>query len=150
MSEALKELVFVGGGHAHALVLKEFGLNPIANTRITLVSEQKLTPYSGMLPGFVAGHYSYIDAHIDLSHLCQWANVHFIEGTVTAINADANTIFFGSETLKYDQLSIDVGSTPDLSLPGAREYATGVQSRVMLSNSEVKSRRWVALNVAAP
>jgi len=101
MSANDKELVFVGGGHAHALVIDQLGKRPIGDTRITLISEQTLTPYSGMLPGFVAGHYSYHDAHIDLERLCNWAN--------------------------YDVLSIDIGSTPDLSVPGASDFATGVK-----------------------
>jgi len=81
-----------------------------------------------MLPGFVAGHYSFDDAHIDLNLLCQWANVRFIRGTVTGINVDSNTIEIESGvSVAYDQLSIDVGSTPDLTVPGAREYAVGVK-----------------------
>lgn len=127
------DLVFIGGGHTHALVIKKFGMTPIVGVRLTLISEQTLTPYSGMLPGFVAGHYSYLDAHIDLNRLCQWANVRFIRGTVTGINVDAQSIDIdtsdGSSELQlsYDQLSVDIGSTPDLSVPGARDYAVGVK-----------------------
>jgi len=128
MSQDIKELVFVGGGHAHALVIDQLGKRPIRDTRITLISEQTLTPYSGMLPGFVAGHYSYNDAHIDLDQLCQWANVRFICGSVTGIDSDSNTIHVDSQhSVQYDVLSIDIGSTPDLSVPGAREFATGVK-----------------------
>lgn len=123
-----RDLVFIGGGHTHALVIKKLGMKPIEGVRITLISEQTLTPYSGMLPGFVAGHYSFDDAHIDLNLLCQWANVRFIRGTVTGINVDSNTIEIESGvSVAYDQLSIDVGSTPDLTVPGAREYAVGVK-----------------------
>jgi len=146
-----RDLIFIGGGHTHALVIKQFGMKPIAGVRLTLISEQTLTPYSGMLPGFVAGHYSYLDAHIDLNRLCQWANVRFIRGTVSGIDADANTIYTNlidpnpieppvepsriderasdaseSVAVQYDHLSIDVGSTPDLTVPGARSHAVGV------------------------
>jgi len=123
-----KELVFIGGGHTHALVIKQLGLNPIPGTRVTLISEQKLTPYSGMLPGFVAGHYTYEDAHIDLDHLCQWAKVRFILGTVTNINANENTVTVQSHSpVHYDHLSVDIGSTPDLSVKGAKEHAVGIK-----------------------
>lgn len=128
-----RDLVFIGGGHTHALVIKQFGMKPIAGVRITLISEQTLTPYSGMLPGFVAGHYSYLDAHIDLNRLCQWANIRFIRGTVTGLDAEAQSIVIDTcadstvAQMTYDQLSIDVGSTPDLSVPGARDYAVGVK-----------------------
>ena len=126
MSEK-QDLVFIGGGHAHALVLEKLASNPIKGARVTLISEQTLTPYSGMLPGFVAGHYSYLDAHIDLERLCQRCNVRFICAKVTGVDAEDNTVFMGSKQLKYDQLSIDVGSTPDQSVPGAREFAVGVK-----------------------
>ena len=128
MTTTRKDLVFIGGGHAHALVIKQLGLQPIDGVRLTLISEQTLTPYSGMLPGFVAGHYSYRDAHIDLERLCEWANVRYICGRVDGINSDSNTISIESLTdVDYDYLSIDTGSTPDLSVAGARDHAVGVK-----------------------
>ncbi len=123
-----RDIVFIGGGHTHVLVIKQLGMNPIPSTRITLISEQTLTPYSGMLPGFVAGHYSYLDTHIDLNRLCQWANVRFIRGTATGLDADKKQVFIDAQaSISYDQLSIDVGSTPDLTVPGASEHAVGVK-----------------------
>lgn len=128
MTVSEKNLVFIGGGHSHALVLKQLGIKPIDGVRLTLISEQTLTPYSGMLPGFVAGHYSYSDAHIDLDKLCNWAGVRYIQGKVDGINPDSNSISVGSHPdVEYDYLSIDIGSTPDLSVPGARDHAVGVK-----------------------
>jgi len=136
MKSDQKHLVLIGGGHSHALVIRHFGLKPIAGTQITLISEQTLTPYSGMLPGFVAGHYSYLDAHINLERLCQWAGVRYICGKVDGIDPNAGSISIERNTerntesetkVEYDILSIDIGSTPDLSIPGAREYAVGVK-----------------------
>lgn len=153
-----RDLVFIGGGHTHALVIKQLGMKPIHGVRITLISEQTLTPYSGMLPGFVAGHYSFLDAHIDLNRLCQWANVRYIRGSVTGINADSNTIDIDSGlTITYDQLSIDVGSTPDLSVPGAREHAVGVKPvshfgeiwNTLLHSSESAAGEWGVVGAGA-
>ena len=164
-----RDLVFIGGGHTHALVLKQFGMKPLPGVRLTLISEQTLTPYSGMLPGFVAGHYSYLDAHIDLNRLCQWANVRFIRGTVTGIDADANTIQVdliedgginssASPVIQYDQLSIDVGSTPDLSVPGARRHAVGVKpvshfgeiwNKLLQASTETVSGEWGVVGAGA-
>ena len=60
-------------------------MQPIAGLRITLISPASHTPYSGMLPGLVAGHYSFEQTHIDLARLCQWAGVRFIAAEVTAL-----------------------------------------------------------------
>ena len=37
--------VLLGGGHAHVHVLKMLGMQPIANTRITLISKDVNSPF---------------------------------------------------------------------------------------------------------
>ena len=124
-----RDLLLVGGGHAHALVLRMLAMQPLAGLRITLVSPSSHTPYSGMLPGLIAGHYSFEDAHIDLARLCQWAGVRFIEAEAVAINTVTRQLSLpGRPPLVYDLLSLDIGSQPDLdSVPGAREHAIPVK-----------------------
>jgi hypothetical protein len=62
----MKRMLLVGGGHTHVEVLRRFALDPPVGAEIVLVSPGRFTPYSGMLPGLVAGHYSFEEAHIDL------------------------------------------------------------------------------------
>ena len=124
-----KDLVLVGGGHSHALVLRMLAMRPIAGLRITLVSPASHTPYSGMLPGLVAGHYSFEQTHIDLARLCQWAGVRFIAAQVTALDPCARRLSLADRPdMEYDLVSIDIGSQPELdSVPGAREFSVPVK-----------------------
>lgn len=83
---AAKHLVLVGGGHAHVTVIKSFGMQPEPGVIVTVVSKDIEAPYSGMLPGFVAGHYTYEECHIDLVRLATWAEMRVVHGTVTGID----------------------------------------------------------------
>lgn len=127
--EIQQDLVLVGGGHAHALALRMLAMQPVSGLRVTLISPASHTPYSGMLPGLVAGHYNFEQAHIDLARLCQWAGVRFIQAEVKAIDPALQLLSLGSRVgIAYDVLSIDVGSQPELdSVPGAREYSIPVK-----------------------
>ena len=124
-----QDLVFIGGGQSHALVLRALAMQPLVGLRTTLISPASHTPYSGMLPGLVAGHYTFAETHIDLARLCQWAGVRFIAAEVTALDPAAQTVTVaGRPPIGYDLLSIDIGSQPELDpVPGAREYATPVK-----------------------
>ena len=119
----------MGGGHAHALALRMLAMRPISGVRITLVSPASHTPYSGMLPGLIAGHYCFEETHIDLARLCQWAGVRFVQSSVTALDPDQRLLSVaGRPPLAYDLLSLDIGSQPELdSVPGAREHAVPVK-----------------------
>ncbi len=127
--EIHRDLVLVGGGHAHALVLRMLAMKPLQGLRITLISPSSHTPYSGMLPGLVAGHYGFEETHIDLARLCQWAGVRFLEAEVTGLDPLSRRLrLAGRPEVGYDLLSIDIGSQPELdSVPGAREHAVPVK-----------------------
>jgi len=123
-----QDLIFVGGGHSHALILKALAMRPIPGVRLTLISDLAMTPYSGMLPGYVAGHYSYEQTHIDLNHLCRWAGVRWIEARVEGLDLEEQQVLFNDRPpIGFDTLSLDIGSTSRLGPPGAKEHAIGVK-----------------------
>src|SRR5688572_18572668 len=107
----MKKLVIIGGGHAHVEVLRQFGLNRPRDADVTLVSPDRHTAYSGMLPGLVAGHYTFEQCHIDLQRLAQYAGASFRLTHAHALDTARQRVQLedGSD-LDYDVASIDVGS----------------------------------------
>lgn len=108
-----RDIVLVGGGHSHVHVLKRFGMKPEPGVRLTLIARDMLTPYSGMIPGYIAGHYSQAEAHIDLRPLAAFANARLVHAPATGIDLDNNLLAVaGRPPVPFDLLSIDTGSTP--------------------------------------
>jgi selenide, water dikinase len=111
----LKQLLLVGGGHAHVEVLRQFVQAPLHNASITLVSPDAHTPYSGMLPGLVAGHYTHDQCHVALAPLAHAAGARFVAARVTGLDRAARVAITSTGArLPYDIVSLDVGSTPFL------------------------------------
>ncbi|SFE99536.1 FAD-dependent oxidoreductase [Nitrosomonas sp. Nm166] len=124
-----KEICLIGGGHSHITAIKKLKRRPLPGVRVTLISNEALTPYSGMLPGLIAGHYTFEDCHIDLQKLCRWANVRFIRSEVQRIDPVAKKIYcHGYSHQYYDLLSIDIGSQPALyDIKGAIAYGCSIK-----------------------
>src|ERR1700746_3881986 len=110
-----QDLVLVGGGHAHVHVLKSFGMRPMPGVRLSLIARDVETPYSGMLPGYVAGLYSFAECHIDLRRLARFAGARLIHDEAFGLDRARRQVWcLGHPPIRYDLLSLDIGSTPRL------------------------------------
>jgi selenide,water dikinase len=136
-----QDLVLVGGGHAHVAVLKRFGMRPAAGVRLTLIARDVETPYSGMLPGYVAGLYQSEECHIDLGRLARFAGARLIHDEATGLDRAARHVICRAHpAIRYDAVSLDIGSTPLLDdVPGAAEHTIPVKPIARFS------ARWEAL-----
>jgi selenide,water dikinase len=147
----MKRILLVGAGHAHVNVVREFGRSQFGEAELTLLSSDELTPYSGMLPGHIAGHYSADDIHIDAAALARRSGALFRRGTACGIDLARGLVRCeDGGTLAFDVLSLDIGSSPNTrDVPGADDHAVPVKpiSRFLPAFAALRSR---ALSEAKP
>lgn len=123
----MKRLVLLGGGHAQLFVLESFRRAPLPGVALTLVNPMRLAPYSGMMPGVLAGHYKYEQGCVDLDALCQAARCKLIYTRAVRVDPERRQVICGDGSrLHYDVLSIDTGSTPS-GIPGVFDHACPVK-----------------------
>lgn len=130
---AIKQLVLLGAGHAHLHVLHGLAQSRPADLNVTVIAPQPRLLYSGMAPGFVAGHYALGECVIALQQLIAGCGATHIQGSAVAIDASAKTVTLANgESVGYDWLSLNIGPVMDrekieAQMPGAREHALFVR-----------------------
>ena len=129
MGRPLQDIVLIGAGHAHALSLLAFGKNPIPGSRLTVITRRAWTPYSGMLPGVVAGFYAFDETNIDVRPLCSFAGARLVLDEAVGVDlARKRVVLGGGPFVPFDILSLDIGSVPNRrSVAGALAHATSVK-----------------------
>ncbi len=137
----LRDIVLIGGGHSHVGVLYMFAMKPLPGVRLTVICTDTDTPYSGMLPGYIAGHYGFDDVHIDLRRLAEFAGARYYRDEVVGVDRAARKVLCRHRPpVAYDALSINIGSTPRLDdVAGASEHAVPVKPIRRFNE------RWLAL-----
>lgn len=129
----MKHLVLLGAGHAHVHLISSWATRALPGVELTLVTPQPRQIYSGMVPGFVAGHYALEDCTIELPPLLKNTGIRWLHRSASALDAQARSITLDDgSTLAYDWLSINTGPVQDRrqleqSLPGCREHGLFVR-----------------------
>ncbi|MEP1767728.1 MAG: FAD-dependent oxidoreductase [Sulfitobacter sp.] len=131
----VRDVVFIGGGHAHALVLRDWGMKPVSGVRLTVINPGPTAPYTGMLPGHVAGHYDRDTLEIDLQRLAQFAGARLILSHANQIDTHAKLIHLkDGPPVPYDLASIDVGITAQMQIDGFSQNAVGAKPLDLFAN----------------
>jgi len=125
----VKDLVLIGGGHAHALVARMWAMRPLPGVRLTLINPGPAAPYTGMLPGLIAGHYRRDEIMIDLVRLARFAGARLILDRAVGLNPDRQEVLLQNRPpLRYDLASLDIGIGSDLpAIPGYAEFGTAAK-----------------------
>lgn len=133
----MKHLVLVGAGHAHAQVLLDWATNPIPGVVLSVVSPEPMAPYSGMVPGWLAGTYRFEEIAIDFPALCAVAGARWVEAELDRVAPEHQRLHLSNgERLVYDIVSLNVGSTLRPPAPDN----TGANVMPLRPLSELRSR----------
>ncbi len=122
------QLLLIGGGHAHLGVLELLARRQRSGIDVTLVSAGSAQVYSGMLPGHLAGHYTYEQCSIPLDPLCETARADFVRARVVSLDLEQRVAL--TETggmLPFDIVSIDIGPGPDQATISGLQHALSVR-----------------------
>jgi len=108
----MKRLLLLGAGHAHAQVLLDWARAPLPGVELTVVSPLARAPYSGMVPGWLAGRYSWDEITIDFAALCARAGARWLAAEVQALDPSRRSLRLADgRSLGWDLLSLNIGST---------------------------------------
>ena len=131
MKNVRKKIVLVGGGQTHAPVLKKLGMSNVDNADLTLISSNSIVPYSGMLPGYIAGSYTKDECLIDLRHISNFSGAIFIQANVIGLDLRNRQVLLENRPpIRYDLLSLNVGIIPDLDSIVGKEYIVAIKPAI--------------------
>ncbi len=108
-----KKILLLGGGHANIQVLHELSKVDSRFFELTLISEFSKTPYSAMIPSYMAGVFQPEQFHFDLKKICSRFNYNFVEDRVTHIVGNLNQVKTATgKVFEYDVCSANLGIVP--------------------------------------
>tara|TARA_B100000900_G_scaffold127796_1_gene107985 strand:- start:2495 stop:4654 length:2160 start_codon:yes stop_codon:yes gene_type:complete len=105
-----KQLVLLGGGHAHIQVLRKLCMNFYEGLHVILINNSMESAYSGMTPAYIQDYYKIKEIMIDLQRLCFNAGVTFINDEVIQLKTEEKKVILKNRpSIHYDLLSINTG-----------------------------------------
>ena len=112
----MSELLLAGGGHAHALLLRQWAMRPSSRPQaegITLVSAGSTSLYSGLIPAALQGSLPVQECVIDLRELCWAAGVAFVSARITGLVSERRELQLDGQrpALRFEWLSLNLGAT---------------------------------------
>jgi selenide,water dikinase len=124
-----KRILLVGGGHAHAVLLRDTRAAFFEKFDVQVISESEFTIYSGMMTGCLAGDYEVDQIQIDIQALCTKRGAGFIKARAKSLDTDLSQIFTeDGQRHGFDLLSLDTGSESDPNIiPGAAEFGLALR-----------------------
>ena len=106
-----KNLVLVGGGHAHLTVLLNLAGYVQRGHRVTIIGPSPYHYYSGMGPGMLSGIYRPQEVRFHVKRMVQDRGGTFLEDKVMRIDPVKRILFLQSEKqMPYDVVSFNTGS----------------------------------------
>lgn len=105
-------VALVGGGHAHALVLRRWARRPPAGLSVTLIAPAPEAYYSGLLPAVVAGRLQPGAATIPLTRLAAAAGARFMRGRVVELDRAQGRVRLEEpdDAVPFDIVSLNIGA----------------------------------------
>lgn len=111
----MKRVLLIGAGHAHLGVLAEFGRRPLPGVHMTLVTPYAQQIYSGMLPGWIAGHYRLEQCAIAVEPVALRAQAQLCLGQVVQLDlSQRRALTAQGQCIEFDVVSINIGSAPPI------------------------------------
>src|SRR4051794_23796434 len=110
---AASRVVLVGAGHAHLYALKRTAEFVRRGHEVVVVAPDRFW-YSGLATGMLGGHYPPELDQVDVAALVERGGGRFVADRIIGLDPVARVLRLGgaAEPLRYDALSLDLGSEP--------------------------------------
>lgn len=115
-----KDLILIGGGHAHMVTLANIRNFVKLGHRVTVIGPSEHHYYSGMGPGMLGRTYSPQQIRFDTRQGVEKGGGRFIKAYVSHVDPDRQLVFTtAGDEFHYDVLSCNTGSqVPDYMIEG--------------------------------